>query len=1189
MSILKLVPYLLLLLLLLLSAGVTGGASSCSSVLMRFQRQQDPGVASFVTDEGVASGAIHFFRQLQPIPPIVMYISYVDQLTGATALLQESTQVVTVRSTPAVQMSGNTIAVSSGVALFPSITPQGALNESIFYDFTFSVSGYDAAPLTARFSAGRIPSGSTLNFANDGFLYRQGMARTVPVGAVSWPRFSLVLATALGATEAATSSFAIIANCTSGTVQGIAIPSGSAFNYNDFRFIPRNTSVTQTVCSFFARSSTAVTAAVSTGPLTLVQTASRSQFMLFDGADSSYIASENSGGSAVLGIAIRRIRLVFFTSAMQVDTSCSGLVVTASSKEGPLKGYAAASDQGVVTFDNLMFSGTSAPAMAVITFTAGLRSDVPLSGSVLFSGPIYVSAAPIVASLMAFADSSVIGASNPISIPISSSNSFSIPTISVQMRDSAFQLDPTVSDLTLQLSLSACTGSTDAFFTSGSSATMQSGQATFTNIQCSNGRAGAVSVCVADPAGVRPKLCSSCTTPITLRAPIVDPKASLLLCASSPVGCLYTLSFGAAPLSLVTKTGQPLYATVGVQLAQVIVILNDVFGPTSQLAEEWVPQLVAYTGPSPAASEGNLMTIHGANRGVYRNGQYLFTCLNFVRVPQGSVTIKFAAVSSDGTMRALSGYTVLETGFVSVEASTIKAYHLKFATVGSLLNWEGQATSAVVNTALPPILVQVVDSAGLLDTDAQDIVITCTASSGALARDGSTEAVINGVATFSLLMFTSLAQAPVLIFRAQRSRAPVSGKSISSGIITVTYKPLNAYEIAFASSTSFNNNVTYNFQPFLFPTMQDLLVMSSIVLRNSAHEVEPTASAFVSLVQLSTEGTLTTSATIDIVQGSSRASANFSAQASGFQPLYRNAPIYLRYVVKDSSGPNLVGQVLTVGPIVISNSPDTQTCTAQLNAPIVTLRLEQPVDLITANLPLVQAQIAAQMSLAPAQVLLSNPRAEQGLSVLTMAPRTGSRLDVQFQPFGTYSSAQLAAQLVQFRAPCSSTQAPQTSSPAQSSGVFRSATITSAFYKSQELSCDVDGFWKGLSLARNCSIAQLHSKCQCYAIYLLDTYGPLCATNVDVKSEYSSFCTELDFCKEIDVVVSCKPFLVVSSIFKSVYLAILAVLAIPVIVGLLVLRRNRMKKVLLNSEHKKRQEESDLVSALLRRGEKKTA
>ena len=100
-------------------------------------------------------------------------------------------------------------------------------------------------------------------------------------------------------------------------------------------------------------------------------------------------------------------------------------------------------------------------------------------------------------------------------------------------------------------------------------------------------------------------------------------------------------------------------------------------------------------------------------------------------------------------------------------------------------------------------------------------------------------------------------------------------------------------------------------------------------------------------------------------------------------------------------------------------------------------------------------------------------------------------------------------------------------------------------------------------------------------MHLLGPYGALCATESSLSSQFTTTCSSLSACTEIDVVVSCNAFLVSSSIFKAVYLAILCVLLIPVFVGLYILRKRKLKKVLLNSELKKKQEESDLVHTLL--------
>jgi len=66
----------------------------------------------------------------------------------------------------------------------------------------------------------------------------------------------------------------------------------------------------------------------------------------------------------------------------------------------------------------------------------------------------------------------------------------------------------------------------------------------------------------------------------------------------------------------------------------------------------------------------------------------------------------------------------------------------------------------------------------------------------------------------------------------------------------VTLSPIPAFEIVFYPSLSVNNNVTTQYQPFLFATSSEVTVLASIVLRDSAHIRSATASAAVSINQV---------------------------------------------------------------------------------------------------------------------------------------------------------------------------------------------------------------------------------------------------------------------------------------------------------------------------------------------------
>eukprot|EP00755_Sulcionema_specki_P015513 Sspe_Gene.59589::Locus_32757_Transcript_2_3_Confidence_0.500_Length_8529::g.59589::m.59589 len=198
---------------------------------------------------------------------------------------------------------------------------------------------------------------------------------------------------------------------------------------------------------------------------------------------------------------------------------------------------------------------------------------------------------------------------------------------------------------------------------------------------------------------------------------------------------------GAEGMAASVTHGVPLAPTVAVE------VVNSAHLPDSSVGSGRV-QVTATSGGM--AFQG----IAGAEASVY-GGIATFPSLAFTATPPGDVSLTF-------TFRGPGRLNLqrLESGPITVIPS--KQYALRFHPSNSYWTAEGQTREVEHGVTLsPPAVVEVIDSAGNVDTSATGVV---SASSGGVALKGEVSQVLSGTASFPNLLVAGWNATVVLTF-----------------------------------------------------------------------------------------------------------------------------------------------------------------------------------------------------------------------------------------------------------------------------------------------------------------------------------------------------------------------------------------------------------------------------------------
>jgi hypothetical protein len=577
------------------------------------------------------------------------------------------------------------------------------------------------------------------------------------------------------------------------------------------------------------------------------------------------------------------------------------------------------------------------------------------------------------------------------------------------------------------------------------------------------------------------------------------------------------------------------------------------------------------------------------------------------------------------TQQLYAWLPTLESGFVRVASKVTPSFGIRFSAANQIFSFAGQSSTAVTGVALPPIQIEVIDSNYMLDTTANSIIIDASTSSGSLVQDGTSVEVINGVAVFRLLTFATSGLEPVVTFRVRGSSlsstmvSTLSGVSVSTGTILVTAATIPAASIVFVTaSTSDNNNITQPFQSFLFTDFSDAVLKVAVAITDSAHVTAPSAERTVTIKQTSAEAVLSSNQEVTIAQGSSSI-AYFDAVILSQQSGYNSAPIFLKFVVTTpTSSPILVGNTITVGPIFIgtqlasSFAAGVGQCMTFYYTPIMVMTFRMP--LILFNLTTALSSISTLLSLDVDKAVAVGDTADGGygssaasLGVValqafspsvrlvpmlveatassdpvTLTRWTGTKVTFGLRNTLTSLAASstnsvlsarsprdLAIDLAAYRPSCSPSTGGQFST---STGDY---TVQQTGYAINDATCVVSLFVSAISAAQNCSTSGYLTPCQCYSVYAMSHYGGLCAPVPSLLSTMTSLCQGLlSDCSEPSVILACSTFAAPAETSTVVYLALLALIVIPLAgVGYYIFRRSSSNKTLMSKEKQMQQDE----------------
>lgn len=998
----------------------------------------------------------------------------------------------------------------------------------------------------------------SLRFANFGFIIRENQPLSMPLvrgGSALSPLIRLEPLTRSGVKLIA-KAYTVRASCTSGTLN----PNLWLFNTQELDValnLENADPTTSPICSFNVSLSIGGWArTVATGPITLVALKQRSRFMFFE-KDTSFIKHNNYGGSgfvaAAIGVPLPPVVIKLYTTNFEFDASNTGLVITAHSIQAELLGAEAVVQRGVATFSQLRFVGDIVDK-AVITFVAGPQGRLPVAGSVLYSGPVDVAITTTKKTQLGTSPLSGIQAGQSMSIKLQG-RTFVLPPIVVVVKDSAGQFDSTANNMLLSIQLVPTVATVP-----NPEQRVENGLAAWSNLQLQANSKLQFSVRVSDDNNqlttgtitVEPELY---TEPIEATAffyKCTDPVPPGTLVPD----CIFKLKFAseyASYSSHVYEENMPIFTTVGGRIPTIRVELHDMFGVTSDRTglsagakDRNVPAVFAMTGLDPRNEEllvrggARDQDTGGRNEGIYKNGVYEFSCLEFASVPTGLIRLTFAAynISAEGKiLNKLEGINVLRSGFVSVTPTAVPSYSLRFDKADSLIVYEGQISTGAANIALPTITLVIVDSNNEPVPSAQGMVIAAEPTSGEIDKNGAREVVTGGKAKFTNIKFTDTGNDPKLVFRVFQTTEPAQGKSVSTGVFVLAALPIPYFEIAFASTRGEFSDVTYQFQELTFATYAVAHFKVSIYVRDSAHQVHSSAGGNVIKIESTSAAQIENRAGSTIVQLDPICNcANFTTAIGRPSPA---TGIYVTYTVTE--GPSLLkGKKLVVGPIIIEEElRKVSTCEARLITPLIMGEFRLSTNEFATKSAKIGQAIATKLGLESSRVtILPEVKEIKRRDFSTGGEWTGTLAKIIFSnPFPTSTnlrtSSQLAEEFVRLRPQCdatasgggsSSSSSTSTSSTSKTSTTSSAAaSMQSAYFATDIKTCDINAFRASLEAAKKCAADLLIPMCQCYDEGPAGVWGLPCLedSNPELLPLLTELCLATVDCAEASITATC--------------------------------------------------------------------
>lgn len=1113
-----------------------------------------------------------------------------------------------VASNPTSRLSGNVVNIVKGRAVFPALTmyeDPATRTPPVIIVLIFSLALPNGTTLTLQTGPIQpVPDNAvpaSVRWGNSGFIIRQSQPLTLPMVRGTSALIPTALIEPLSANGKVITSvtFTVTGQCTIGDVDldgdnQMTFSSGSkiVIGLNYFGGAPNDVPL----CRFNV-STTTWSRVLTTGPITLVSAAQRSRFMFFD-TSISFIKTNNAGGSSALGVPLPAVVINLHSSDLTFDPSNSGLVITAYSIQAEVSGGQAVVVRGVATFSELRFV-TTAIDNAVITFVAGSQGNLPVAGAKLYSGPMTVSIATVKMSQLAFSPLSGIQSGVAMDIVLSG-RSFTLPDIVVLVQNSAGQFDSTANNIGLEIGgVPATTLQLYRRVVGGIAAwsgltLVYNSKISFTIKITDDSNAIAVPL-TSGLITVQPELFTTEAEATSYFDLCVDATA-----ASSTASCVFKIKFAnkyTTFSSQVYEEDQSLFTTVGGRIPTIRVELRDGFGVTSNrvgLTDATIPALFVMTGTDPRSEE--LLVVDGSRdvdtgsriQGIFKNGVYEFSCLQFGSIPPGLIRLRFAAyrvVNGKITTQYL-GINSLQSGFVTVTATAVPNFALRFDNTYSMIVYPGQIVTGAANIALPPITVVMVDSDNQNDYTGSGFVVSVAPTSGSIDSSGSREIVANGRAIFTNIKFTDLGNEPKLVFRVSQTDEPVLGKSVSSGAFVLAPLPIPHIEIAFASTKSIFSDITYEFQSMTFSNFSAASFKVSIFVRDSAHQVESDSGGnAISIEAYSDEGQIENADGGLIVALNPICNcANYTTRITRGTTQYpAGTAIYVKYRV--SAGPTLLlGKQLVVGPIIIeselrstvsttsttsstsvtaapgsstSTSSSSQSCEASIIAPVILGEFKLSPVQFAGQKEKIRNSLATKMGIENDRVtILNDYHAITRRDFDTGADWSGTIARIIFSnPFpsstNTKSSTQLANEFVKLRPQCDSID----------------LNLQTSYFESEVKTCDIAAFRTSLDAAKACAAQLLIPSCQCYDEGPAAIWGFPCQETEAAQSLLLEMCAATVDCAEASVTAVCSG-LVSALTTNLVWLWALIGTVVALIMVVLVLRKQGVtiggKKLTLN-------------------------
>eukprot|EP00757_Euglenozoa_sp_SAG-D1_P009882 gene9882-1_t len=690
-------------------------------------------------------------------------------------------------SAPDAVLSGTSASTANGVAVWSSLTfIQVPASGKATLTFT---AGYSpllpVAGKTLIAKATIIPvSGATLRFGpGSSWFITENQPRCI-TASTNMPVITVQLLNSAGRVDTTNSQLTVTAAVTNiaGTTTQTMVNGVATFN--DLQITVTDTTAPLPVLTFTAGSEGSLPVAGKTltaGPITVPAASAASSNVQFATSGSTVFTEQGQSYTAFVNTPIAVI-IDIKSSSIGASAADSSTVITATTDAtgATLSGTTATMANGVATFSNLMFVTPPTDGTAVLTFTAGSEvGGACVHNQILLTGLVTLSGKSNQGIVFKPGDSWIGHGGQKRTI----TKGCVIPTIKVQLVDN--KGNPDTSSTGLSVTASASKNTLSGTLT----AKTVNGVATFSTLRFTDTEGGTSAV-LRFTASNEGNLPVAGKTIASGRIDITSAGNNINFATSNS---LFTGEGQTAvvEVSTSTSTGQGrasvlcgLSLSTSTPLPPIIIAVTDSCNGVSTLASF----SVTVTTDAPGALlEGNVAQIH--------NGFVVFDKLKILTEPtDGTATLTF---TSSGPY-----IQTLQTGILTVSSSTVGSTSLRFGSTSWIS--EGQARTIKTSTNLPSIIIEILDSAGDVDTTDSSTVFTVTSVLGTLGGT-VTATASSGVVTFSALQLTAadvLPPKPILTFTADKTKPNIAGKSLASGELTVIASTVNSANLAFSASTA---------------------------------------------------------------------------------------------------------------------------------------------------------------------------------------------------------------------------------------------------------------------------------------------------------------------------------------------------------------------------------------------------